>query len=83
MKNKLILLIAFLYSNFFMACPACKKRQPEGLENITHGSGPEGTIDYMIIWVSIIIVTVTFILSVKYLINPNEKNINHIKNSIL
>jgi len=65
------------------ACELCKKNQPKGLENITHGTGPTGTLDYIITWSAIVIVSVTLFYSVKYLVKPNENNSDHIKNSIL
>lgn len=65
------------------ACELCKKNQPKGLENITHGTGPTGTLDYIITWTAIVIVSVTLFYSVKYLVKPKENNPDHIKNSIL
>lgn len=65
------------------ACELCKNNQPKGLENITHGTGPTGTLDYIITWSAIVIVSVTLFYSVKYLVKPNENNSDHIKNSIL
>ncbi|MEO8934440.1 MAG: hypothetical protein ABI295_09030 [Xanthomarina sp.] len=64
------------------ACDVCKKNQPEILQNVTHGAGPSGTLDYIIIWVSAVIVGVTLFLSVKYLIKPKENNADHIKNIV-
>lgn len=65
-----------------LACDLCKKNQPKGLENITHGTGPTGHMDYVIIWSAIIIVFVALFLSVKYLVNPKETSPSHIKNRI-
>lgn len=82
-KIALILASIFLLSsNFGFACDLCKKNQPKGLENITHGNGPSGTIDYFIIWSAIIIVGITMFLSIKYLIKPKENNPGHIKNIV-
>ncbi len=83
MKNKFFISIALLISELGFACELCKSKQPKGFENITHGEGPEGNLDYFIMYSAIIIVGYTFIMSMKYLIKPKEKNKNHIKNLVL
>ena len=65
------------------ACELCKKNQPKVLEGVTHGAGPQGTLDYLIIWTAVVIVGVTLALSLKFLIRPNENNSNHIKNIVV
>ena len=70
-------------SNAGYACEVCKAKQPKGFENLTHGEGPQGNIDYLIMYSAILIVGYTLIMSVKYLINPKEKNQRHIKNIVL
>lgn len=65
-----------------MACDVCKKNQPEILQDVTHGPGPSGTIDYIIIWSAVIIVGATLFYSIKYLISPKENNPGHIKNIV-
>lgn len=79
----LILLLIFSFTSRLWACNVCKRNQPEGLENITHGVGPEGMMDYAITYSSIVIVGIAFILSLKYLLKPGEKEANHIKNIVL
>lgn len=76
-----LLLITGWQSAF--ACELCKKNQPKLLENITHGTGPTGTLDYIIIWSAIVIVSVTLFMSIKYLVKPKETNADHIKNIVL
>ena len=66
-----------------LACELCKKNQPKVLENITHGTGPTGTLDYIITWTAVVIVSVTLFLSIKYLVKPKETNADHIKNIVL
>lgn len=66
-----------------LACDLCKKNQPKGLENITHGVGPTSSMDYIISWVAVIIVLFTLILSIIYLIRPKESDPGHIKNIVL
>jgi len=75
--------IFLLGTNNAWACEVCKKNQPKVLEGITHGAGPQGNLDYIIIWTAVVIVTVTLLLSLKFLIRPNEDNPNHIKNIVL
>lgn len=65
------------------ACPLCEKQQPRLLRGITHGTGPESNWDYIIVWVTVLIVLFTLFFSVKWLIRPGEKSDNHIKRFIL
>lgn len=83
--KKIVGFFVFLFLVGFqplMACDVCKSNQPKVLENITHGPGPSGTIDYIIIWSAIVIVGFTLIFSLKYLIKPQENNPDHIKNIV-
>lgn len=66
-----------------LACELCKQNQPKVLENITHGTGPSGMLDYVITWSAAVLVVVTLILSLKFLIRPNESRADHIKNIVL
>lgn len=66
-----------------MACDVCQEQQPRVLRNITHGAGPQGTTDFIIIAVAAIIVGLTLVYSIKYLWKPGEKSPNHVKNIIL
>lgn len=84
MKKVTILIFLMLVAHqISFACELCKKNQPKGLENITHGTGPTGTLDYIITWTAVVIVSVTLFYSIKYLVKPKENNPDHIKNSIL
>lgn len=75
-------LIVFLGQQVAFACDVCKKQQPAGFENITHGAGPSGTIDYVIIFTATAVVLFTVYLTVKYLFRPCENNPEHIKNIV-
>ncbi len=86
MKNKLPIILTiplcfFMVSTF--ACPACEKQQPKLLKGVTHGTGPDGNGDYVIIAIAVIIVLFTLFYSVKWLIKPGEKAESHIKQIIL
>ncbi len=65
------------------ACDVCQDKQPRALKGITHGTGPQDDFDYIIISVSIVIVALTFVFSLRYLISPKESDSNHIKHSVL
>ena len=72
-----------LVINFALACDACKLQQPEVTRDFTHGVGPRGDYDWIIVGVIAIITVYTLIFSIKYLVKPGEKEKSHIKNSIL
>ncbi len=65
------------------ACEVCQNKQPKVLQGVTHGTGPQGNLDYIIIWSAVIVVAITFFLSVKYLVSPREAENSHIKNIVL
>lgn len=65
------------------SCPVCERNKPKLLRGITHGTGPDSQWDYVIIGVIVLISLATLYYSIKWLIRPGEKEINHIKNSIL
>lgn len=82
--RKFMLPIFVLVSAFpSLACEVCKKNQPKVLENITHGAGPTGTLDYIITWSALVIVTFTLFMSIRFLIKPKETSPDHIKNIVL
>ncbi|MET1057841.1 MAG: hypothetical protein ABWY16_21180 [Pedobacter sp.] len=65
------------------ACPVCERQKPEVLQGITHGTGPQDRLDYIIISIAIIIVLLSLWFSVRYLIKPGERSEGHIKRFIL
>ena len=73
-----LLIIDLIY-----ACDACKLAQPKITRNFTHGVGPSGNVDWIIVGVVSLIILYTLIFSIKYLAKPGEKKANHIKYSIL
>ncbi len=84
MQKKMIFLVAIMFWVFpSFACEVCQVNQPKMLKNITHGTGPQGNTDLIIIWTAAVIVTVTLIYSIKYLVNPKENKKDHIKNSVI
>ena len=66
-----------------MACEVCEKNQPKILRGITHGTGPQGNLDYFIIWTAVVIVLATMIFFVKFLVWPKEEDPKHIKRTFI
>lgn len=85
MKNLKRILAVFLlvFTNLAFACEACKIQQPKITQNITHGGGPGGYVDWIIVGIIALITVVTLFYSVKFLLLPGEKDKNHIKYSFL
>lgn len=72
--------VAFLAN----ACPVCERAKAKtAFGSISHGIGPTSNWDYVAVWTTVIAVVLTLFFSIKYLVKPNEKNSDHIKNSIL
>ena len=82
---KRIMLIKLMLLSFYwaVACPVCERNQPKFLKGITHGAGPESKWDYIIVWITVVIVLATLFFSIKWLIRPGEKSSQHIKRFIL
>ena len=83
MKKIVLLIITSFIGIKGFACDVCENNQPEPLKGITHGIGPTGQIDYIIIIIAAIIVTVALFYSIKYLVKPKETSSDHIKNIVL
>lgn len=83
MKKIFLIIPMLLFGLLTWACPACEKQQPKLLKGISHGAGPDGNVDLLIVGVSVVIVLFTLYFSVKWLIKPGEKSPDHIKRLIL
>lgn len=83
MKKILLLVPLFLTGVITWACPACEKQQPKLLKGISHGAGPSGNWDYVIVIATVLIVLVTLYFTIKWLIHPGERESNHIKRTVL
>jgi len=83
MKKILLIILLFMINAAAMACPACEKQQPKILSGITHGSGPDGNWDYVIVWATVLIVLVTLFYTIKWSIRPGESSHTHIKRTVL
>jgi hypothetical protein len=82
MKQFLLIIVFFTVRLMVSACPACTSQQPKILRGITHGTGPQNNCDYVIVLSAVAVVLFTLFFSVKWLVNPGEKDINHIKQFI-
>jgi uncharacterized protein HemY len=86
MKRKLLLLMSLMVIGLtspLLACDVCKSQQPKVVQNITHGAGPQGQTDFIIIAIAIAVVLVTLIFSIKYLLKPGEDSPGHVKRIVL
>ena len=81
-KLSYILILIFL-TKLSVACPVCDKNQPAVTRGWTHGVGPSGIWDWVIIVVMVAITIFFLLVSIKALVEPKENDTNHIKNSIL
>ena len=83
MKKYFILMLLLGGFSSANSCPVCEKQQPDVLRGITHGAGPQGNWDYLIVSVAAAIVVVTLFFSIKWLLSPGEMNEKHIKRIVL
>lgn len=84
--KRLVIFLTFLLLGMplkALACEVCENRQPDILKGVTHGIGPQGSIDYIITWGAVVIVGVTLFFSIKFLVKPNESKPDHIKNIVV
>ncbi|MDB5241381.1 MAG: hypothetical protein JWP57_2006 [Spirosoma sp.] len=74
MKTSLTaLFLGLITFTSLLACPVCDKRQPKGFAGITHGTGPEGTFDYCMLYGSIAVVVLTLLLFIRFMIRPDRR----------
>lgn len=84
MKRILLIIgILILQGPVLLACDLCQKNQPEVLQDVTHGQGPQGQLDYIITWTAVAIVAVVLFFSIKFLVKPRENDPDHIKNIVV
>ena len=84
MKTKYyIFSLLFLCSALVMACPVCEEREPKLTKGLTHGATPDSDWDWVIVAFIAALTILTLVYSIRFLVNPNENQTDHIKNSIL
>ena len=65
------------------ACDACKAQQPKFLQGITHGPGPTGNWDYIIVGIMVVITLYSVYALIKCLAKPENTEHLAIKKIIL
>ena len=84
MKKLLLLIPMIVMCIGAMACPACEAQQPKLLRGLTaHGSGPTSNWDYVAGIITLLIVLIVLFYTIKWIINPGERETTHIKRTIL
>lgn len=66
-----------------LACEVCGAQQPEILRGLTHGAGPQGNFDYVIVLATVAVVLFTLVYAIKCLVRPGEREATHIKRIVL
>lgn len=80
--SKLLICLAFVFlggGGNLLACDVCRRNQPEILQDIAHGVGPQQLWDDVIVGIAALLVTVVLVYSVKLLWFPKEHDHTHIK----
>ncbi len=72
------ILLGLLSTVTTMACPLCKKNQPAGFANITHGVGPQNGFDYAMLYGSVFVVVITLGLLGWFILRPGQHTIQQI-----
>jgi hypothetical protein len=65
------------------ACEICEAQQPKILRGLTHGAGPQGNFDYIIVLATVAVVLFALVYSIKFIVRPGEREANHIKRIVL
>ena len=58
-------------------------QQPKLLRGLTHGAGPQGSFDYVIVLAAVAVVLFTLVYAIKFLVRPGEREASHIKRIVL
>lgn len=65
------------------ACETCRAQQPEVLRGLTHGAGPQGNFDYVIVFVTLAVAVLALVYAIKFIVHPGEREADHIKRIVL
>jgi hypothetical protein len=65
------------------ACEICEAQQPKILRGLTHGGGPQGSFDYIIVLATVAVVLVALVYAIKFIVHPGESEPSHIKRIVL
>jgi hypothetical protein len=77
----LFCLVAFCRAAW--ACEICEAQQPKILRGLTHGGGPQGSFDYIIVLATVAVVLVALVYAIKFIVHPGESEPSHIKRIVL
>jgi len=55
-----------------LACELCKSQQPKVLRELAHGMGPQGAVDYLIVWTGVAVVILALITTLYFLLFPSK-----------
>jgi len=77
----LFCLVAFCRAAW--ACEICEAQQPKILRGLTHGGGPQGSFDYIIVLATVAVVVVALVYAIKFIVHPGESEPSHIKRIVL
>lgn len=82
-RRLLVSFALFAPATVATACDVCVAEQPKILQGVTHGAGPQGNIDYVIVALAAALVVYTLVHAIKCLVRPGETDAAHIKRVIL
>jgi len=85
MKHRVsfVLFCLFAFRPAAWACEICEAQQPKILRGLTHGGGPQGSFDYIIVLATVAVVLVALGYSIKLIARPGEREPSHIKRIVL
>jgi hypothetical protein len=85
MKHRVsfVLFCLFAFRPAAWACEICEAQQPKILRGLTHGGGPQGSFDYIIVLATVAVVLVALGYSIKFIARPGEREPSHIKRIVL
>ena len=85
MKHRVLFVLFGLiaFRSAARACEICEAQQPKILRGLTHGAGPQGSFDYIIVLATVAVVLVALGYSIKLIARPGEREPSHIKRIVL
>jgi hypothetical protein len=64
------------------ACDVCTRQQPKVWRGVTHGAGPDGVWDYVIVGATAVIGVIALFYATMWIVRPGEREPGHVKYSI-
>jgi len=72
-------LVALIITASVDACPACEQANPRILRGLVHGSAPQGSWEFALVLLAMVVAGLVGIYSIKLLFCPGETAADHIK----